>query len=109
MLEEIPPKIIVQYTKAVVDCFLNPNYHNNVISPILDDCRQLMRRFHQIQVRHCYRQANWCADMLTRMSNDQEHDFISFDCPHVDIRNIVDEDSAGLYVNRVCSVTDGFV
>ena len=103
MLDKIPPKIIVQYTKAVVDCFLNPNYHNNVISPILDDCRQLMRRFRQIQVRHCYRQANRCADMLARMGNDQEHDFISFDCPHVDIRNIVDEDSARLYVNKACS------
>ena len=95
--------------KTVVDCFLNPSYHNNVISPILDDCRQLMRRFRQIQVRHCYRQANRCADMLARMSTDQEHDFISFDCPHVDIRNIVDEDSAGLFVNRACSVSVGFV
>ena len=104
------PFLVVELdVKAVVECFLNPNYHNNVISPILDDCRQLMRRFLQIQVRHCYHQANRCADMLARMSTNQEHEFISFDYPHVDISNIVDEDSAGLYVNRACSVSDGFV
>ena len=48
-------------------------------------------------------------DVLARMSTDQEFEFISFDCPHVDSRNILDEDFAGLYVNRVCFVTDGFI
>ena len=62
--------------------------------------------FHQIQFRHCYRQANRCADMLARMSMDQVAAFISFDCSPVDIRSILDDDVAGLYVNRACSVTD---
>ena len=31
--------------KAVVDVFLNPNYQNNAVSPILEDCRQLLLRF----------------------------------------------------------------
>ena len=35
-------------TKVVVDIFLNPNYHNNVVLPILDDCRQLVHWFRQI-------------------------------------------------------------
>ncbi|KAK9996077.1 hypothetical protein SO802_020763 [Lithocarpus litseifolius] len=95
--------------KAVVECFLNPNYHNNVMSPISDDCRQLVRRFRRIQFKHCYRQANQCADMPAKMSTNEELEFISFDCPHVDIRNILDEDAAGLYVNRACSETDGVI
>ena len=37
--------IIELDAKVVVDVFLNPNYQNNVVSPILDDCRQLMLRF----------------------------------------------------------------
>ena len=37
------PSLIVELdAKATVDAFLNSNYENNVISPILDDCRQLM-------------------------------------------------------------------
>ena len=47
--------------------------------------------------------------MLARMSIDQELEFFSFDYLHVDIRNILDEDAAGLYVNRACSVTDGVI
>ena len=47
--------------------------------------------------------------MLARMSTDQELEFFSFDCLHVDIRNILDEDAAGLCVNRACSVTDGVI
>ena len=35
-------------TKVVVDIFLNPNYHNTVVLPILDDCRQLVHWFRQI-------------------------------------------------------------
>ena len=37
--------IIELDAKVVVDVFLNPNYQNSVVSPILDDCRQLMLRF----------------------------------------------------------------
>ena len=84
----------------------NKYYQNNVVSPILDDCKQLVLRFHQVQFRHCYRQANLCADMLARMSMDQVADFISFDSLLVDIRSILGDDVAGLYVNKVCFVTD---
>ena len=53
---------------------------------------------------------NWCsgccADMVARMSMDRVAAFISFDCSPVDIRSILDDDVAGLYVNRACSVND---
>ena len=95
--------------KAVVDVFLNPNYQNNAVSPILEDCRQLMLRFQQVQLRHCFHQANRCADLLARMSFEQATDFISYNCPPVDIRSLLEEDVVGLYVNRVCTVTDSAV
>ena len=98
--------IIELDAKAVVDVFLNPSYQNNAISPILDDCRELMLQFQQVQLRHCFRQANCCADVLARMSTDQDAEFISFSCPPVDIRSMLDEDAIGLYVNRVCFVSD---
>ena len=41
--------------KVVVDIFHNVNYEKNVHSPILDDCRQLMSRFDQVQVKHICR------------------------------------------------------
>ena len=44
--------------------------------------------------------------MLARMRIDQDAEFISFNCPPVDIRIILDENAIGLYVNRVCFVSD---
>ena len=48
-------------------------------------------------------------DLLARMSFDQVTKFISFNCPPVDIKSILEEDVAGLYVNRYCTVTDSVV
>lgn len=42
---KITSLIVELDAKAVVDHFRNPNYENNIISPILDDCRQLMVQF----------------------------------------------------------------
>ena len=90
--------------KAVVDVVLNPNYHNRAVSPILEDCRLLLLQFQQVQLMHCFRQANRCADILARMSIEQDVDFISYNCPPVDIRSCLDEDAVGLFVNRGCIV-----
>ena len=49
--------------KSIVDVVGNPNYANNIISPILDDCRILITKFHQIHIKHCFRQANQCAKL----------------------------------------------
>ena len=51
----IPSLIVDLGAKAIIDIFQNPNYENNIISTILDDSRQLMGLFHQIQFKHCYR------------------------------------------------------
>ena len=51
--------IIVELdAKAIVDIFQNSDYENGVVSPILEDCRQLMGRFQRIQFKHYFRQAN---------------------------------------------------
>ena len=88
--------------RAVVDVFSNAQYVNNVISPILDDCRLLSTRFSQIQFHHCYREGNRVADMLARMSHSQEADCIAFSSPPVDVLNAFENDCNGGYVNRLC-------
>ena len=42
--------------------------------------------------------------MLARVSIEQDVDFISYNCPPVDIRSFLDEDAVGLFVNRGCFV-----
>ena len=56
--------------KAILEVLSKPDYVNNIIYPILDDYRLLVSQFHQIQFNHCYREANWCANVLAKMGFD---------------------------------------
>ena len=92
--------------KSIVDVFGNPNCEGNIISPILDDCKQLMMKFQPIQFKHRYWEANSCADMLAKVALDQSSCLVHFDCPPKIIRTILDEDCNGFFVHRICSVLD---
>ena len=88
--------------KSIVEVLQNSGYVNHVISPILDDCRQLITRFQNIRIKHCFRQANQCADGLARMSFSLNADFLLFDSPPVDIIDVFEGDLIGRSVPRSC-------
>ena len=50
-------------------------------SPLLNDCRLLLNSFHQIRMRHVFREANFCADSLARRGLSQAEYFVVFDFP----------------------------
>ena len=89
-------------TKSIVNALGNSEYVNNVISPILDDCRLQASRFHQIQFKHCFQPTNCCVDSLARMSTNQDLVFTSFESPPVDISLVFENDLSGMYSNRFC-------
>ena len=71
-------------------------------SPILDDCRLLVTRIPQIQFKHCFRQANRCADFLARMSGSLDIDFSALSSPPMDILNVFEDDCNGVFCSKVC-------
>ena len=104
LCSNIPALIVEMDAKSIVDIFCRTGYVNEVISPILDDCRMLINNFQQIQVNHVFRQSNRCADALARIGADQVLDFRSFESPPVDVFDLVEQDKSGLYFNRLCPV-----
>ena len=88
--------------KVIVELLGNPLYVNNVIYPILDDCMMLVSRFQQIRIKHCFREANRCADSLIRMSFIQDADFSSFVSPPMDMIDVYEDDLNGMYFNWIC-------
>ncbi|KAK9986020.1 hypothetical protein SO802_030971 [Lithocarpus litseifolius] len=95
--------IIVELeSRAIVDDINKAQNVNNVISPVLDDCRLLISHFRRILFKHCYQEANQCVDSLTKMSISQEADFILFESPLVDVLNAYEDDCNGVYLNRLC-------
>ena len=67
-----------------------------------------MMQFQQIQVKHCYREANRCAGMLDKLGLDQNLCLVHFDCPLENIRTILDEDCNGMFFYRTCADLDVF-
>ena len=58
--------------------------------------------FQQIQIKHCYWQANRCADMLAKMGVEQEIELLNLLSSLVDVLQILQDDRDGLFVNRTC-------
>lgn len=88
--------------KSVVDVLGNLSYVNNIISPILDDCKQLITQFHQVRIKHCFRQANQCTDGLVGMSFRINADFLFYDSLPVNVLDVFEEVLNGMYFNRIC-------
>uniref|UniRef100_A0A2N9IH06 RNase H type-1 domain-containing protein n=1 Tax=Fagus sylvatica TaxID=28930 RepID=A0A2N9IH06_FAGSY len=51
---------------------------NAFLSTIVTDCRSLMERFEICSLKHIFREANGCADLLAKAGCDQTSNFISF-------------------------------
>ena len=89
--------------KSIMDALGNPSYVNNVISPLLDDYKLLISRIPQVCIKHCFHQANRCANSLARMSYCLDADFSTFDSPPMDLIDVVEDDLNGMLFNRVCT------
>lgn len=86
--------------KAIVDVVNNSSCTNHFILPIVDDCRQLISQLAQVQIGHCYCEANACADFLARKGALQASSFILYQDPPVDLLELISSNKLGLYRNR---------
>ena len=53
--------------KVIVDALNNPSFTNTVISPLIDDCRQLVSQMPHARIKHVFLKANMCANRLDRL------------------------------------------
>nr|XP_023878038.1 uncharacterized protein LOC111990496 [Quercus suber] len=87
--------------KSIVDAISNPEYANIFASSLMEDCRHMVKQVPQIRFKHCFREANRCADALARMGGILDADFTVFENPPVDISNFLEFDCNGLFLNSV--------
>ena len=64
--------------RSIVVVLGNSSYTNDVVFPILGDCRQLVSQFHQNRIKYCFCEANRCGESLARMRSNQHLDFILY-------------------------------
>ena len=80
----------------------NASYPTNMM-PLICDCKRLMDQDWVMQVQHIYREANECADALTKRGTHQQNLLTVYSsCPNFVYVYYV-RDLAGLGVNRLCA------
>ena len=67
--------------KVVADLMCNAKILNIDNASIVADCRLLISQFSQVKVSHYYREANRCANALTRLGCSQVLDFMYLNSP----------------------------
>ena len=88
--------------KAVVDMLANPLYSNNAISPLIEDCRFFISQIPHVRIKHCYCEANRCADKLARLGANQNVNFICYEDLPGELGVIVEADCNGVSIARQC-------
>ena len=66
---------------VAIDLILDNKSTNVFLSSMVHDCRSLMDKFVRFSLRHVYREANGCADLLAKSGCDQIVEFSFFQHP----------------------------
>ena len=58
-------------------------------------------QFSRVQIKHCYREANQCADKLAKSRAKLEQDFVIYDSPPSEINMLLFYDLFGMFFDRL--------
>ena len=101
---EVSSVIIELDAKLFVDLLQNEDSHQYCIDALVSDCKSELRAIPVIQIQHCYREANKCADALARRGALLSQDFVVFLDPPVEVSLLLSLDSAGVCYDRCIPV-----
>ena len=71
---------------------------------IIADCKEGLRRLPRVRIQHCFREANKCADALTRRGVVSPQDFVNYQSPPTDVAMLTSLDVVGTLYERNCSL-----
>lgn len=89
---ELDAKVVVNWVSSQVRS-------NAAHSSLIADYRILVSQFLRVQIKHCYIEANQCADKLTKFRAKLEQDFVIYDSPPSEINLLLFFDLFGMFLN----------
>nr|POE45644.1 putative ribonuclease h protein [Quercus suber] len=90
--------------QLVVNLLKKSDNHPNGIGALISNCKVGLQEIPMVQVQHCYREANKCADSLARRGALLPQDFVIFLDPPSEVLFLLNLDAAGMYSDRFVSV-----
>ncbi|GAA0172943.1 hypothetical protein LIER_41426 [Lithospermum erythrorhizon] len=92
-------------SQIILNIISKPPESYNCYNAIVIDCRWLLSRFREEQIRHQFRDGNQVADALANMGCTMPHDFCTFRTPPLGVTTFVEFDRGGVGSTRVCNQT----
>jgi hypothetical protein len=74
---------------VAIDLILAIHPANVFLRPIVSDCRYLLEKFEGVSIKHIYREANMCADLLAKAGCDQLVNFVLFCTPPAHVLEVL--------------------
>ena len=105
-IDLVIPYLIVEMDSLVaVNLVSSLSTINVFLSSLVNDCRLLLEKFHQVSIKHIYREANKCADILAKdgCSMLGDLDFSLFSSPPAHVLGVLDFDLSNNVCNRLVS------
>ena len=83
-----------------MDLLHKEDRNQNWLDAILGDCKAGLRDIPVVKIQHCCREANKCADALTRKGDLLSQDFVIFLKPPADVSLLLSLDVVGVAFDR---------
>ena len=99
----LPAVIIELDAKLVVDLLKKAGGSLNGNDVIVVDCKENLKKIPRTIIKHCFREANKCADALAKRGALLSQDFLSFFFPPSNVASLLSLDSAGIVFKCICS------
>ena len=93
--------LIIELDVLSIVVLMNNNTANLLMEPLLNDCRNLVRKIPNKQIVHIYREANQCADVLAKLGASSLESFVIFLYLPPVVESILAADKACLRCNRL--------
>nr|XP_023882721.1 uncharacterized protein LOC111995064 [Quercus suber] len=78
----------------VVKLLSSSSSTNRLTRPLVAECRDIFQAFQQVQLCHCYREANHAVDLLAKIGSSQCEDFVYYVTPPFSLLDVLVFDCA---------------
>ncbi|KAK9990352.1 hypothetical protein SO802_025337 [Lithocarpus litseifolius] len=95
--------------KLVVDLLRKDEGNPNGIDAIVKDCKHGLKEIPLVQIHHCYREANKCADDLATRGELLPQDFVIFLEPPANVALLLSLEAARIAFDRSVSSCNSVV
>ena len=106
---KLPAVEIELDAKVVIDLVRKESNSLNNLDALVADCKEGLKKIPNVRLRHCFREANKCADNIARRGALFDQDFVVFIHPPLEVELLIRLDAMGtLYDRFVTSSSEAF-